>query len=132
MPLDASFLAENVRISAAANRWKNGMLSECCCSARRGPIFAAQISAAAVPVSLAASTSESLARDLFGPRRVGWSGEGEPLIPGSSRSLARSRAISRFAERRRRSHWAAQSTASIGASAVRTGVGDSSTGRAVQ
>jgi hypothetical protein len=80
---------------------------------------------------------ESLVRDLFrpGPRRIGLRAEDEPRIPGGSRSCVRSRPISRFAERRRRSHWAAQaaqSVASSGASAVCPGVRDASTGKAVQ
>ena len=113
------------------------MLPDCCCIARRGPTLAVQISAATVPVSLAVFTSKSLMRDLFrpGPRRVGRCAEDEPLILGSSRSFVRSRAISRFAEKSRRSHWAAQvaqSAASSGAFAFCPGSRDASTANAVQ
>jgi hypothetical protein len=78
-----------------------------------------------------------LVRELFRPgaRRVDRCAEEEPLIPDSRPSFARSRAISRCAERSRRSHWAAQaaqSAASSGAFAFCPGSRDASTGNAVQ
>ena len=119
-------------------RAETRLLPESCCSARRGPTIPVQIPAATVPVSLAASASESLVRELLrpGPRRVGLRAGDEPLILGGSRSLVRSRAISRFAERSRRPHseaQAAQSSASNAALAICTRARDASAaGKAVQ